>query len=650
MDSDPPTLVRLALTRIEEASSRQKESSLTRFRVQPPPKGHANAALFDAAHTGDTQFLINIIKRPGKDSDSKEKTNVGSTSEGSIHDVSIDLNARDAAGATPLMYAAVAGHTAFVSALVIAGADVNAQDDLYKRTAAHWAVQHGKADTFECLVGNGAKIDARDSFGKTPVHIATDIDSTACLKVVVEAAGRSGVKGLLNATDVDGLTPLSIACVNTRLDHLRILLLSSGVDVLADDDQGRSALQWAACSPSSECLVLLLETMSTHVNKGDARGYTPLHMAAMSSRVDATDKLLAAGANPHATDKNGATALHWATSEGCVAIMEILIAHGARIDATDAMGAEPLHYAAQKNHQEAAALLIDRGASLDCEDFFGRRPLVWSVVTGDANMCAYLLEKGASIGAKDANGSCALHYAAHKGHADCCRTLLASRANANAVDLNRQTPLIYAAQAGHAAALDELLLSKPIVGGKDSEGKTALHWACARGHVACAESLIASGAVVDAGDAAGNTPLHEASRYGKEAIVPLLASTPGLVMRPNADGLHPLHLAASGGHVEACAALLQFGANVLAADGDAQKPLTPTDYAQRAGHAACTHFLRRQGGHTRDALLNRSARRIQRSWREHRSRSSKQLLEEKGGCPYTVRIPRLLDTGAITQT
>jgi ankyrin repeat protein len=88
-----------------------------------------------------------------------------------------DLHRRDREGFTPLMTAANRGHAAVVRALVELGADVNEETTVASLGGrsisgvtplmAACCDSAQSAQTVEALIGLGAHLDAKDSFGRT---------------------------------------------------------------------------------------------------------------------------------------------------------------------------------------------------------------------------------------------------------------------------------------------------------------------------------------------------------------------------------------------------------------------------------------------------------------------------------------------------
>jgi signal recognition particle protein len=81
---------------------------------------------------------------------------------------------------------------------------------------------------------------------------------------------------------------------------------ANGRDVDAVDENGRTALQFAAGLGSERCVRLLVEA-GADVNSRDPDGLTPLHMATGYARENAVSALIELGADPEACDSRGRT-------------------------------------------------------------------------------------------------------------------------------------------------------------------------------------------------------------------------------------------------------------------------------------------------------------------------------------------------------
>lgn len=83
------------------------------------------------------------------------------------------IRERDADGCTLLLIAARDGRLDALKTLVEKGADVEACDPLYRRTALGWAAFNAHADVADYLLKSGADANAADAYGNTPLKTAT---------------------------------------------------------------------------------------------------------------------------------------------------------------------------------------------------------------------------------------------------------------------------------------------------------------------------------------------------------------------------------------------------------------------------------------------------------------------------------------------
>jgi len=71
--------------------------------------------------------------------------------------------------------------------LADAGADVGAAT-VHGRTALHWAAAKGRGECLALLLSKGAKPDARDAAGMTPVHLAAQHGHLAACTLLLTAS------------------------------------------------------------------------------------------------------------------------------------------------------------------------------------------------------------------------------------------------------------------------------------------------------------------------------------------------------------------------------------------------------------------------------------------------------------------------------
>ena len=122
---------------------------------------------------------------------------------------------------------------------------------------------------------------------------------------------------------------------------------------------GRTAFHYAVVNTSPECLRVLLEFTPEHVNIGDTKNRTALHLAvAHKNFVDIVMPLLACpNTNVNALDHRMTTPLHWAAVCGSTDQCKALYARGAKLEIRDINGMTALHHASEKGHTETVKAL-----------------------------------------------------------------------------------------------------------------------------------------------------------------------------------------------------------------------------------------------------------------------------------------------------
>ena len=210
-------------------------------------------------------------------------------------------------GWTPLMYAAQGGHLESVSALVDAGADVNAEDT-FTRPVLAYAVE--SPEIVELLLSRGADA-ARCARGVQHSAIATAyrLRETRSLQLILDA-GVSPSSECLRYTLFEYTPGSAPRPVDDTI--FAMLIHHTQGDLL---DEGPMLLWTAADSNAVESTRLLLG-FGVGVDARSPIGLTPLMVAVGSGAVEVAQLLLARGADRTLKDDAGMTALdHLAAAE-----------------------------------------------------------------------------------------------------------------------------------------------------------------------------------------------------------------------------------------------------------------------------------------------------------------------------------------------
>lgn len=206
-----------------------------------------------------------------------------------------------------LVRAAVDGHAALVEKLLERGAERDACDRDGK-TALHWAAMRGRTEVVELLLDRGAPVDLRDVFGQyTPLYLAASHAPDTRAQSAIALLLSRGAD--VDARTVWGTTALTSAAFRdaTALIHF---LIDEGADVNSRAKNGRTALIMATdmgFRPRETIPVLLARGADPDIP--DNEGKTALMWAAFHARQELVELLLAGGADLALRDHAGWTAL-----------------------------------------------------------------------------------------------------------------------------------------------------------------------------------------------------------------------------------------------------------------------------------------------------------------------------------------------------
>lgn len=156
-------------------------------------------------------------------------------------------------------------------------------------------------------------------------------------------------------------TPIDDFTIAVELDDPRSVLsmLLKGVDPNQADSRGRVAIFVALRENSLRALDSLLASPQTLVDEPNAKGETPLMIAAIRGSLPAVQALVKHGA---AINREGWTPLHYACSGPDNGVAAWLLANGAEIDARSENGTTPLMMAARYGASDLLPMLLKAGA------------------------------------------------------------------------------------------------------------------------------------------------------------------------------------------------------------------------------------------------------------------------------------------------
>lgn len=189
------------------------------------------------------------------------------------------------------------------------------------------------------------------------------------------------------------------AVVGKEIDIVRELL-NSGVDINAQDEQGRTAVMIATYANDAEMVKVLIDE-GADVDIQDDMLNNPFLYAGAEGYMDILKLMIAAGADPKITNRYGGVALIPASEHGYVEVVEELLTntktdvnHVNNLGWTALLEAIILNDGSEKQ-QQTIRLLIEYGADVNLADKDGVSPLQHAREKGFKEIEGILLEAGA---------------------------------------------------------------------------------------------------------------------------------------------------------------------------------------------------------------------------------------------------------------
>ncbi|HEX9893902.1 MAG TPA: ankyrin repeat domain-containing protein [Gemmatimonadales bacterium] len=202
------------------------------------------------------------------------------------------------------------------------------------KTGLHWAAEADGIDVARTLVDAGADIEARTSWGASPLDWAATMGSTR-------------VAAFLLSRGAGGLTLITAAALGMQPEVEAVV--ESGRDF--SPHRRRDAPRTPNDHWPTDSAHLLGDILSDALYAAARNGHTPV-----------VEYLLSRGASIDAKGVFGATGLHWAAMNGHAGTVELLISRGANLELKDArFGATALGWAEEGGHTHIADLLRRSG-------------------------------------------------------------------------------------------------------------------------------------------------------------------------------------------------------------------------------------------------------------------------------------------------
>eukprot|EP00747_Dinoflagellata_sp_TGD_P125408 gnl/TRDRNA2_/TRDRNA2_174158_c0_seq29.p1 gnl/TRDRNA2_/TRDRNA2_174158_c0~~gnl/TRDRNA2_/TRDRNA2_174158_c0_seq29.p1 ORF type:complete len:753 (-),score=94.29 gnl/TRDRNA2_/TRDRNA2_174158_c0_seq29:38-2248(-) len=517
----------------------------------------------------------------------------------------VNATAVDAAGQTPLFFAASEGDTKSCEYLISLRCDPDHRDE-DDHSPLFYSAMNGRSDCAACLIKAKATLNSVDVRGQSPLFWASS--SSDGLPGMVEVL--LGHKANVHHVDATKQTALFYA----ETPFIAQTLLTAKCDANHCNARGQTAIHHAATTKS----VSHIEMLAAHgadLGIADSMGWTCLFHAAETNRVEVCKLLLKLRADLLHLDSRGRTAITIATTaELQHTLREALAAY---IDAapgcTDARPyslrssrssggsssrssggsssklvprrflSDPM-FAERSGHAAQLYKAVQEGSLAEVKAIVesGVNPASVMVAMGQNLMfvaairqheaheiCLLLAEQQVDPTLEDTQLRQTPLYFAVRGHEqggglECAKLLLERKCSPDHTDINKQTPLFYAASRSNADCVGLLLAYRASVNVTDVHGQTPLFYAVqATTTVSSLRVLLTSRAEVTTHDDSGQSPLFYAQ--SADAVELLLQHRADACDR-DPDGRTPLFAAAAAAADGVMRALVKAGSDIHATD------------------------------------------------------------------------------------
>ena len=238
-------------------------------------------------------------------------------------------------GFTPLKIAAATAQDSIVNALLDKGASAEGVTVI----CAHWGL---RSDTVKRLLERGANLEATDMrWNKTALTWLAEIGSLSTLRVLLQHTAN------VDHQDVQGSLALHYASANARTEFVK-LLLESGANPNVQDNEGKTPLTRLA-SPPNRWFYL-----AGHLWKP-----TP------SDREDSAILLIRAGCDPFVKDRYGKSAIHYGARNGYLGVLKVIVNQQGNWEVPDEYGRTPLDYAREGVHTDIVKFLEGKSGAAE---------------------------------------------------------------------------------------------------------------------------------------------------------------------------------------------------------------------------------------------------------------------------------------------
>jgi ankyrin repeat protein len=234
----------------------------------------------------------------------------------------VNVNISDDSGRSPLVYAAIGGHTETMKILLKSGAFVDAIDH-GGRTALFHSAYYSLPDSIKVLLKYGADITHRDFYGKTVLHYSVFSDRVESTKILLGTLrsfkfqsffGAQKWESLIESFDESGVTPMMLAAYLGQLGHLKEMVFMNYKSTKLKNKDGYSCIHFCANNSHLHVSKYLIKKDHHIIYEAVNSGCKPIHLAARKGNYAFLELLLKTDRNlVNVLDLQNRTPLHYAS-------------------------------------------------------------------------------------------------------------------------------------------------------------------------------------------------------------------------------------------------------------------------------------------------------------------------------------------------
>ncbi|XP_013404589.1 ankyrin repeat, PH and SEC7 domain containing protein secG isoform X1 [Lingula anatina] len=382
----------------------------------------------------------------------------------------VNLRLQDAEGQTALHLATLANKGASCAGLLLkADHSMASICDKYGQSALHLAAKRGHLPLVQLyLLHDRQGVKEKDNLGRLPLHWAVQEGRTNCVEYLL------GFENTMVIDEVDDLgnTPIHLGIQHNKQQAVETLV-DKGCNLDVVDDDGKTPLMLALHLGKKNIFNMIVQKQGPlKADAGDEQGMTALHHAADVGNLDFCKTLVEGGAKVDTLCKLGRSPIFYCVMNGHTDCVKYLMDKRADLYIIDNPKRLPLHYAVANGHVETTKLLISSIIDMKTVDEKAYQSVLQvAALSGQEVILQLLLKQGVDCERKDTEGCTALHLAAGEGHTKCCDILIQHGAQVNPEDNSneRNTPLDFAYKKEHADTAEFLRSKGGVTNGDRKE-------------------------------------------------------------------------------------------------------------------------------------------------------------------------------------